>query len=150
MAQKESSPLPVLRCNINEKAFSYALFFCRFITGLTLIYLALGSLFYWREWLVNVAAFGLPHTILLGFSILGIELLLGLVLMLGWHTRISAGLSLLAALICGIIFFAGEYNAVFAALCLLFCAPLGVLLWLGPGTISLDYKRSQRQFRRLL
>ena len=139
----------VLRCNINEVAFSRALFLCRFITGLVMIYLALGSLFFWREWLVNTASFGLPHSLSVAFGLAGLELIMGLVLMLGWHTRISAGAALLLSLICAIIFFAGEYNAVFLALCVLFWAPFGVLLILGPGVISLDYKRSQRQARHL-
>ena len=47
---------PVLHCNIDEKAFSKAMFLCRFFTGLAMVYFALGSLFYWREFLVNTAA----------------------------------------------------------------------------------------------
>ena len=51
-------------------------------------------------------------------------------------------------LICAIIFFAGGYNKAFVALCLLCFAPLCTLMLLGPGLISLDFKRSQRAARR--
>ncbi len=149
MAQKDISSSEKLHCNINENAFSGALFVCRLLTGLTLVYLALGSLLYWREFLVNTSSLGLSYTVPLAFSLAGLELLIGLVLMLGWQTRVSAVLALLLGIICAIIFFAGHYNAVFVALCMLLCAPLTVLVWLGPGAISLDYKHQQNKIRRL-
>lgn len=139
---------PVLHCNIDEKAFSKAMFLCRFFTGLAMVYFALGSLFYWREFLVNTAALGFPFAVPLAFFMAAAELFLGLFLLLGWHTRLSALAALPLTLICAIIFFAGDYNKAFVALCLLLCAPLCTLLLLGPGIISLDYKRSQRAARR--
>ncbi len=139
---------PKLHCKIDENAFSKAMFICRFFTGTALLYLALGSMFYWREFLVNTASFGLPFSVPLAFGLAAAELFVGLFLVLGWRTRLSALAALPLAFICAIIFFAGEYNKIFVALCLLLCAPLGVLLLLGPGVISLDYKRSQRAARR--
>ena len=115
---------PVLHCNIDEKAFSKAMFLCRFFTGLAMVYFALGSLFYWREFLVNTAALGFPFAVPLAFFMAAAELFLGLFLLLGWHTRLSALAALPLTLICAIIFFAGDYNKAFVALCLLLCAPL--------------------------
>lgn len=142
------NPSPALHCNIDEKAFSKAMFLCRFFTGAAMVYLALGSLFYWREFLVNTAALGFAFSVPLAFFFAAAELFLGLFLLLGWRTRLSALAALPLALICAIIFFAGGYNKVFVALCLLQFAPLSVLLLLGPGVISLDYKRTQRAARR--
>ena len=139
-----------LHCNINEKAFSRALFMCRLFTGGALVYLALGSLLYWREFLVNTASFGVPHAVSVAFSLVAAELFIGLFLILGWFTRFWAALGFILVFICTIVFFAGNFNAVFVALCLLLCAPLSVLLWLGAGAISLDYKRSQRQLLKFL
>ena len=69
---------PVLHCNIDEKAFSKAMFLCRFFTGLAMVYLALGSLLYWREFLVNTAALGFPFAVPLAFFMAAAELFLGL------------------------------------------------------------------------
>lgn len=145
---QNQKPNPMLHCNIDEKAFSKALFLCRFFTGAAMIYLSLGSLFYWREFLVNTASLGFPFSVPAAFFIAAAELFLGLFLLLGWRTRLSALAALPLGLICAIIFFAGGYNKVFVALCLLQLAPLSVLLLLGPGVVSLDYKRSQRAARR--
>lgn len=141
---------PQLRCKIDEKAFSKALFVCRFFTGLALMYMALGSLLYWREFLVNTVSFGIPLAVWISFGLCAAELVIGLFLLLGWRTRACACVALPLAVVCAIIFFAGDYNAVFAAWCLLLCAPLGVLIFLGSGVFSLDFKRSQRQARQFM
>lgn len=140
---------PQLRCNIDETMFSRAMFFCRFFTGGALIYLALGSLFYWREFLVNTASLGFGSvSVPLAFCLVAAELFLGLFLLLGWFTRATALFAGIITLCCAGIFFAGDYNKIFVALCLLLCAALCVPLMLGPGVISLDYKRSQRHASR--
>ena len=84
-----------LHCNIDEKAFSKAMFCCRLFVGFAMIYLALGSLFYWREFLVNANSLGFPFVVPLSFILALAELFLGLLLLLGWHTRLNAFLSLL-------------------------------------------------------
>ena len=139
-----------LHCNINEKAFSCALFLCRLFTAAALIYMALGSLLYWREFLVNTATLGLPHAVTVSFLLMGMELLIGLFLLLGWYTRWCALIAWLLSLICAVIFFLGQLNNIFVALCLLLCAPISVLVLLGAGAISLDYKRSQRAVQKIL
>jgi len=136
-----------LHCKINEKSFSWALFICRLLTGSALIYLASGSLLYWREFVVNVAALGLPYAMQVGFGFAAAELFVGLFILLGWYTHGASALGLLVSIACAIIFFVGQYNPIFVALCLLLGASLSVLIWLGPGAISLDYKRSQRKLR---
>ena len=137
-----------LHCNIDEKAFSKAMFCCRLFVGAAMIYLALGSLFYWREFLVNANALGFPFVVPLSFMLTVAELFLGLFLWMGWHTRVNALLSLLLSIICMIVFFTGGYNKVFVAMCLLQISALCPLCFLGPGAISLDFKRSQRRARR--
>ncbi len=137
-----------LHCNIDERAFSKAMFFCRFFTGVSMIYLALGSLLYWREFLVNANALGFPFVVPLSFALVVIELFLGLFLLLGWYTRVNAMLSLLIGLICSVVFFVGASNKIFVVLCMLQVAALCPLCLLGPGSISLDFKRSQRRARR--
>lgn len=144
MTKNKQEPIK-LHCKINEKAFSNALFLCRLFTGGALIYLALGSLLYWREFMVNTAALGFPFAVPLSFGLAGAELFIGLFLLLGWYSRFFALVALPVTLICAAVFFAGQYNNVFVALCVLLCAPLSTLLLLGSGAISLDYKRSQRQ-----
>ncbi len=126
------------------------MFLCRFFTGAAMAYLAAGSLLYWREFLVNTASFGLPLAVPSAFALAGAELFLGLFLMLGLFTRLCALAALPLCAVCAVVFFAGGYNNVFVALCLLQCAPLSVLLLLGPGAVSLDYKRSQRAAGRFL
>lgn len=135
-----------LHCNISDKSFSWALFLVRFFTGTALIYLAVGCLLYWREFLVNTASLGLPAAVPVSFGLTGVELLVGLFLLLGWFTRFWAGAGLIVSLACMVIFFAGNYNPIFVVMCLLLCACFSILCWLGSGAISLDYKRSQRQF----
>ena len=144
MTKNQIDIQPNLHCKIDEKAFSRALFMCRFFTGIALIYMALGSLLYWREFLVNTAALSIPFSVWASFGLAGLELFAGLFLLLGYYTRLCAGIALPICLVCACIFFAGNYNHVFVAWCLLLCAPLGVLMWLGSGIFSLDFKRSQR------
>ena len=139
-----------LHCNINEKAFSYALFICRLFTSSALIYLALGSLLYWREFLVNTAALGVPYAVPVSLTLSGVQFFIGLFLLLGWHTRFFAWVAWLLGLGCAVVFFMGQFNKVFVVLCLLLCAALSVLALLGSGAISLDYKRSQRAAQKFL
>ncbi|MBO7238396.1 MAG: DoxX family membrane protein [Elusimicrobiaceae bacterium] len=142
-------PVLTMHCNINETAFSWAMFLCRLFTGLALVYMALGSLLYWREFLVNTAALGLPYTVGICFGLCGAELLIGLFLLLGWYTRFWAALALAVGCVCGFVFFLGEFNKVWVAFCLLLAAANSVLICLGPGAISLDYKRSQRAAQKI-
>lgn len=141
-------PVIPLRCNIDEGIFSKALFACRLLTGVGFIYLALGCLFYWREFLVNVHWIGIPFAWPLSFLLAGAELFAGLFLILGWHTRINAAMAWPLSMLCCWVFFAGNYNAVCIVLLLQISAALSVLFMLGSGKISLDYKRSQRAARR--
>ena len=137
-------------CNINETTFSWGLFICRLFTGSALIYLALGSLLYWQEFMVNTAILGIPYPMWTSFCLSGTELFIGLFLWLGWYTRFWAGTGLVISMACAIIFFVGQVNNVLAAQCLLLCATMSVFMWMGPGMISLDYKRRQRAAEKSL
>jgi len=139
-----------LHCKIDEAVFSRALFLCRLFTGSALLYVAMGSLLYWREFLVNTALWGFPSAVSVSFGLSGTQLLLGLLLMLGWHARIAACLAFPISLLCAAVFFLGQFNNIAVAWCLLLGACLSVIALLGPGTISLDYKRSQQAANRFL
>ena len=100
-----------LHCQINEKAFSRALFMCRLLTGGVLVYLSAGSLLYWREFMVNTVSFGVPHAAALAMGLAAAQLFVGLFLILGWYTRFWAILGGILSLICMVVFFAGNFNA---------------------------------------
>ena len=62
-------PITNLRCNIDEDAFSLAVFITRLLTGGVLLYVSAGCLLYYREFLYNAAAIGLPLPVPAALSI---------------------------------------------------------------------------------
>ncbi len=134
-----------LHCNIDENLFSLTIFLTRLLSGLTLLYVAIGGLLFYREFLYNAAAIGLPLPVPLGVSVLVAELFLALMLILGWFTRLSAAASVLCTAAAGVIFFAADVNKIYVALILLLIASLLPAALLGPGKISLDYKHAARR-----
>ena len=99
-----------LHCNIDEDVFSLAVFLTRLLTGLVLLYITVGSLLFYREFLYNAAALGLPLPVPLGLTILVVELFLALLLILGWFTRPAALAAWMGTVIMGFIFFASDLN----------------------------------------
>lgn len=140
-----------LHCNIDEKMFSLTLFLTRLLTGLTLLYITVGCLLFYREFLYNATAMGLPLPVPAGLTIVIAELFLSLLLMLGWFTRPAAGLSLFATAGLAAVFFASDFNKLYVALLVLLAAALLPSALLGPGKISLDYshavRRANKKFR---
>lgn len=140
-----------MHCNIDENLFSLTIFLTRLLSGLTLLYIAVGGLLFYREFLYNAAALGFPFPVAVGVSVLVAQLFLALLLILGWFTRFSAGASVLGTLALGVIFFAADINKIYVALVLLLITALFPALILGPGKISLDFKhavrRTQKMFR---
>ena len=134
-----------LHCKINEELFSWVIFVIRLLTGSVLAYIALGSLLYYRDFLYNAAALGYPMPVVVGLSLLTGQLLLALLLVLGWCTRLVAGLSVLCSAVAGIAFFAGDVNKIYVALIILLITALLPPALLGPGKISLDYKQAVRR-----
>ncbi len=134
-----------LQCNINEKTFSWTLFITRSLVGLVLLYITCGGLLYYREFLYNAAALGCPIPVHLGVALLLGQLLLSLLLLLGWFTRLAAGLGALCMGAIGVIFFAGELNRIYVALVVLLITALLPSVLLGPGKISLDYRQVARR-----
>ena len=131
--------------------FSLTLFLTRLLTGLTLLYITVGCLLFYREFLYNATAMGLPLPVPAGLTIVIAELFLSLLLMLGWFTRPAAGLSLLATAGLATVFFASDFNKLYVALLVLLAAALLPCALLGPGKISLDYshavRRANKKFR---
>ena len=140
-----------LHCQIDEDMFSLTVFLTRLLSGLTLLYVTAGCLLFYREFLFNAAAVGLPLPVPVGLTLCVVELFLSLLLLLGWFTRPAAGLSLLCTAGLSVVFFAADLNKIYVALLALLCAALLPALLLGPGKISLDYshaaKRAKKTFR---
>lgn len=138
----------ILHCNIDEQMFSLSMFASRLITGLCLIYVTLGCLFFWRDFIYNLASVHVPFSVSLGFVLLVAELFLSLFLILGWYTRVAAAVLFFSTIFCSFVFFGGEFNKILVVLCLLLAAPLLSVALLGPGKISLDFQHSARRTRR--
>ena len=138
--------VPQVHCNIDEKVFSWTIFATRFLAGLALVYISLGCLLYYREFLINAIAIGLPVS--LGMGIAVGELFLALLLLLGWFTRWAAGISIACTGILGFVFFASNFNKVYIGLLILLIAALLPAALLGPGRISLDFAHARRRVEK--
>lgn len=138
-------------CQIDENQFSLAIFLTRLLSGAFLIYLAAGCLLHYRDFIYNAAALGWPMPVGVALSLAVGLLFLGLLLILGWFTRLAAGLSVLATAAAAVLFFAGNFNKIYVALIVLLVAALLPATLLGPGKISLDYnhalRRAKKEFR---
>ncbi len=134
-----------LHCKINEELFSWVIFVIRLLVAGVLTYIAVGSLLYYRDFLYNAAALGYPMPVVVGLCLLAGQLLLALLLVLGWCTRLVAGLCVLCSAAAGIAFFAGDINKIYVALLVLLITALLAPALLGPGKISLDYKQALRR-----
>lgn len=138
-------------CEIDEQYFSLTVFLTRLLAGGVLLYIGIGCLLFYREFLYNAAALGFAMPVAVGITLAVALLFLGLLLMLGWFTRLVAGISVLATGAAGVVFFAGDFNKIYVALLVLLIAALLPAALLGPGKISLDYnhalRRAQKTFR---
>lgn len=137
-----------LHCNIDEGVFSLTLFLTRLLTGLVLLYVTLGCLLFYREFLYNATAMGLPFPVPVGLGVVIVELFLALLLMLGWFTRPAAMLSVLCTAGLAAVFFAADFNKLYVALLVLLITALLPVMMLGPGKISLDYKHAVRRAKK--
>lgn len=137
---------PQVHCNIDEKAFSWTIFLTRLLTGIVILYLSIGCLLFYRDFLANAAAWGIAPSVAIGFVV--VELFLALLLLLGWCTRWAAGLAVLSTAIVGVMFFASNFNKVYVALLMLLMAALLPACLLGPGRISVDFARARRRVEK--
>ena len=134
-----------LHCNMDEDLFSFTVFLTRLLAGGALLYMAVGCLLFYRGFLYNATAVGLPLPVPLGIGIVVATLFLSLLLLLGWFTRFSSWATMGCTLIMGYIFFAGDINHFYVMLLVLLLAALLPSAILGPGKISLDYKHALRK-----
>ncbi|MBR2391985.1 MAG: hypothetical protein IKA93_00210 [Elusimicrobiaceae bacterium] len=134
-----------LHCNIDEDLFSFTVFLTRLLAGGALLYMVLGCLLFYREFLYNATAVGIPLPVPLGIGLVVSALFLSLLLLLGWFTRFSAWATIACSLVMGYIFFAGDINRFYVMLLVLLLAALLPSAILGPGKISLDYKHALRK-----
>lgn len=137
---------PQVHCKINEKAFSLTIFVTRLLVGVVLLYVSVGCLLFYREFLTNAAVLGMSSSV--GIGVVVTVLFLALFLMLGWYTRWAAGLAVLCTGILGVVFFASNFNKVYVALLVLLIAALLPAALLGPGRISVDFARARRRVEK--
>lgn len=138
-----------LQCNINQTVFSWTLFLTRFMIGVVLGYIAAGCLLYYREFLYNAVALGWHLPVQAAVALALVQLILALLLLLGWFTRWAAVFSVLCVSAVGILFFAGDFNRIYLALVGLLITALLPSVLLGPGKISLDYKSAVRRATKM-
>ncbi len=139
-----------LRCNVNEKAFSWTLFLTRVIASIVLFYNVAGCVLHYRDFVYNAAALGFPMPLQLATASLAVTFIAALCLALGWFTRLASGICFLGTVAVGAIFFAGELNRIYVALAVLLMGTLLPSVLLGPGKISLDYRRAKRRAEKEL
>ena len=137
---------PQVHCNISEEAFSWTVFLTRLLAGIVILYVNVGCLLYYRDFLANAAAWGIASSVAIGFVVA--ELFLALLLILGWCTRWAAGLAILSTALVGVMFFASNFNKVYVALLMLLIAALLPACLLGPGRISVDFTRARRRVEK--
>lgn len=137
--------VPQVHCNIDEKMFSLTIFLTRLLAGGVMLYISVGCLLFYREFLYNVAALGVPMPVHIGIGLVVVELILALLLLLGWFTRWAAGLAVLCTAGIAVIFFAADFNKIYVALLVLLIASLLPATLLGPGRISLDFTHARRK-----
>lgn len=136
---------PEVHCNLDEKMFSITVFLTRLLSGLVLLYISLGCLLYYREFLLNAAIVGVSMPVELGIGIVIAEMLLALLLLLGLFTRWAAGAAVLSTACLGFVFFASNFNKLYVALLVLLITALLPAALLGPGRISLDFSHARRR-----
>jgi len=143
--------LETMHCNIDEKTFSWMIFFTRFITSAVLIYSAVGCLLYYREFLYNAAAIGVPLPVNVGIGLLVLQLFLALFILLGWFARWACALAIIIFTGVCFVFFAGQINKIYVVLVILLMTALLPTLMMGPGKYSLDFhsarRRAKKEFR---
>lgn len=137
-----------MHCVINEKTFSWAVFLTRFITALVLIYIAVGCLLFYRDFLYNTAVLGVPLPVGVGLGILITQVLLSLLLVLGLFTRFVAGASIVCLSAVGFVFFGADLNKIYVALILLLITALIPSFLMGPGRYSLDFNYARRRVEK--
>ena len=138
-----------LHCKIDERMFSVTMFVTRLLAGGALLYNAIGCFLYYREFLYNAAALGVPAPVATGISILVVQIVGALLLILGWFTRWVSLLCVLVTAGAGWIFFASEFNKIYVMLIVLLITALLPSVCLGPGRISLDFKHAQKRAQNI-
>lgn len=138
-----------LQCNINQTVFSWTLFMTRFLVAIVLGYVAAGCLLYYREFLYNAVVLGWHLPVEAAVALALVQVLLALMLMLGWFTRWAAVLSVFCVGAVGVLFFGGDFNRIYVALVGLAITALLPSVLLGPGKISLDYKHAVRRAAKM-
>ena len=59
-----------MHCVMNEKTFSWMVFLTRFIVAAVILYVTIGCLLFYRDFLYNIAVMGVPLPVGIGFGLL--------------------------------------------------------------------------------
>ena len=127
----------------NEKRLSLTVLLSRLCVSFIFLYVIGGTLLFYREFLYNAAVIGLSVATAVGLLI-G-QLLLTLFLIIGWFTRMAAGVSILLFGFIGFLFFGTDLNKIYVVLLLLAITSLLPVLLLGAGRYSLDFYSAHRK-----
>lgn len=136
----------------NERNFSSAMFFCRIVICAAFIYIFLGIFLHLRSFAENVAVFsGLASlSVYAAFAFCALGLFSSAGILLGYRTRLNAWLLLIMMAIGFFVFEANSFDKLYFAFMLLCLSALAPLIVMGPGAISLDYKRAMEKERKFL
>jgi uncharacterized membrane protein YphA (DoxX/SURF4 family) len=123
-------------------------FLTRFITALVLLYIAVGCLLFYRDFLYNTAVLGIPLPVSIGFGMIIAQVFLSLLLVLGLFSRFAAGASVICLSAVGFVFFGADLNKIYVALILLLITALLPTFLMAPGRYSLDFNRARRRVEK--
>ena len=114
--------IPSVSYTISERAFSWMIFLTRLVSSFVLVYISLGGLLFYREFLYNAAAAGLPLSV--GIGMLVGQIFLAFLILLGLWARMAAGASIVCLAGVCFIFFGSDFNKIYVALILLLATAL--------------------------
>ena len=127
------------------------MFLCRLFAAAAFAYAFLGIFFHLRSFANNAQALGMSAYsvyISLAFCVFGFLLCCSLVL--GYRTRVSSGLLFLSCALAMFVFRGNSFDRMYFSFIIFSAAGVMPIMLLGPGTISLDYKRAVEKEKKYL
>ena len=136
----------------NERRFSSAMFFCRIMSCLAFVYFFLAVFFQLRAFTENLNALSgkWPFNVHASFAFCLLGSFASLGLLMGYRTRLSAGLLLILTAGGFFVFEGNSFDKTYIAFMLFALAAAAPVISMGPGAISLDYKRAVEKERIFL
>lgn len=127
------------RCRLCKTFYSFV---GRVFIGSLFLVAGIGKLFMTEEFFAMVSSLSLPYPIAIAYAVIGIEILFGALIVIGWKTHISASILSIFTILTILL----VHNSFDDPMMLKNIAILGGLFYIlayGPGRISVDcYKRT--------